>query len=147
MLGAAVDHAQTAGCQQPSEPAGSLDVFGPPTDARAAEDQDPVHAPSITETAFPAAPGVVTGQPPQHARADVGQRPVVAMPVAARKPRQQRRVLARVVGVVGGRVDAVVGGQHEQVAVAQQLKPVVTAVSISLNARANPAMSWRCPYS
>src|SRR3954470_10844380 len=53
------------------------------------------------------------GQPAVDGGADVGQRPVVAP--ARRADREQRRVLARVVGVRRGRVDAVVGGQDQQV--------------------------------
>ena len=68
--------------------------------------------------------GVTAGDPAHHAGADVGQRAIVAAPAVAFKPRQQGRVLARVIGVVGRRVDAVVGGEDEQVVVAQQCQPV-----------------------
>ena len=61
------------------------------------------------------APRLAARQPVQHRRADVGQRAVVAAAVLAGEGGQQRRVLARVVGVRRARVDAVVGGEHEQV--------------------------------
>ena len=48
----------------------------------------------------------------------------MAAPVLAGEGGQQRRVLARVVGVRRARVHAVVGGEHEQVVVAQQAQPL-----------------------
>src|SRR4051794_41439274 len=60
-------------------------------------------------------------EPLQHARADVGERPVVAPAAGPGADGEQRRVLARVVAVRRGRVDAVVGGEHEQVTGAEAL--------------------------
>ena len=54
----------------------------------------------------------------------VGEQPVVTPPLAARISRQQRRVLARVVGVRRGRVDAVVGSQDQQVVIPEQAQPL-----------------------
>src|SRR3954471_2894410 len=60
--------------------------------------------------------GRASRQPLQRARPDVGERAVVAAAVMGAEHREQRRVLARVVAVWGGGVDAVVGGEDEQVA-------------------------------
>src|SRR3954453_21899369 len=68
--------------------------------------------------------GLPAREPLQHRGSNVGQRAVVAVAVLAREGGQQGRVLARVVGVRRARVDAVVGGEHEQVAVAQPPQPL-----------------------
>ena len=50
--------------------------------------------------------------------------PVVPAPAVAGERGQQRDVLASVVGVRGGRIAAVVGGQHQQIALPEQLEPL-----------------------
>ena len=68
--------------------------------------------------------GVAPGQPAQHARPHVGERAVVAPAAVARERREQRHVLARVIGARRRRVAAVVGGDHQQVALrVQPLEP------------------------
>src|SRR3954447_19954387 len=54
------------------------------------------------------------GQPVERARADVGERAVVAAAVMGAEHREQRRVLARVVAVRRGRVDAGGGGEDQE---------------------------------
>ena len=55
------------------------------------------------------------GEPRQHGCPHVGEQTVVAPPLAAGVRRQQWHVLARVIGVGRGRVDAMVGSQDQQV--------------------------------
>ncbi len=45
-------------------------------------------------------------------------------PAAAGVRRQQRRVLARVIGVGRGWVDAVVGGEDQEIVVTEQIQPI-----------------------
>ena len=80
--------------------------------------------------------GVAAGQPAQHARADVGQRAVVA-PAAVRRRSAPAAARARGCGRWrASRVAAVVGGEHEQVARrAARSSHSPTAASISRSAR------------
>ena len=58
---------------------------------------------------------VAARQPLQDGGADIGERAVVAAPAVPLEARQQRRVLARVVGARRGRVAPVIGGDDQQI--------------------------------
>ena len=77
----------------------------------------------VSRTAGPGCP--VRSMPRTSAArcADVGHRAVCAAPRDPAVPGQQRDALARVVAVLHRGIDAVVGGQHEQVPVAQRRQP------------------------
>src|SRR3954447_26085813 len=81
-----------------------------------ASSMPPAIAPSAADEALAGElAGRAAGEPLERARADVGERAVVAAPVVRAEDGEQRRVLAGVVAVRRGRVHAVVGGEDQQV--------------------------------
>src|SRR4051794_5102029 len=76
------------------------------------------------------------GEPLQDGCTDVRKRTIVPAAVVALEPREQRRVLARVVGAWRGRVAAVVGGDDEQVAQGVQARQPLPQLGVDRLQRA-----------
>ena len=85
----------------------------------------------------------LAGEPLERASADVGEHAVVAAPAVALEAREQRRVLARVVGVGRGGVAAVIGGQRPACRSSEPPRQPATAASIAAARAWKPATSLR----